>query len=60
MSNRELEEANIRELAHLRHELANLTDPTQRPLGPPDFMQSYLTELKRRISLLEQELRRSA
>ncbi len=59
MSDRELEEANARELTRLTRELAELTDAATRPLGPPDFMQRYLSDLKRRITLLEKELSNS-
>jgi len=43
-------------LALLRHELAKLTEPGNTPLGPPEFMQRYLCDLKRRIGDIETEL----
>jgi hypothetical protein len=46
----------IRELARLPSEFAELTDRDKKSLGPPDFMQSYIADLKRRIAQLESEI----
>ena len=59
MHDPELMDATIRELARLRHEFAELTDREKKPLGPPDFMQSYIADLERRIAQLESEIESS-
>ncbi len=49
-------DAAVRELARLRHEFADLTNPKKDPVGPPEFMQRYLADLKRRMAELEREI----
>lgn len=49
--------AALRELARLRHELSDLTNPKKPPLGRTEFVQRYIADLKQRIALLEAELK---
>ena len=56
MSDPDLRMAILREMATIRHELADLRNPMKPPLGPTEFTLRYSQQLKASLARLEKEL----
>ena len=59
MSDPELRMAILREMASIRRELTDLANTMKPPLGPRDFVDRYIEQLKTRLGQLEEELKRT-
>lgn len=55
MQTPDLRMAILREMASIRHELAEVESPRTPPLAPLDFRQQYIRRLRARLAELERE-----